>query len=372
MTSGPHPRSRSQPVHRASRRRRFAAAGAPATCLALLVVGTGAAALTSSSVASAAPPSTVVPPAAAATAVQPLTGTNSAWRKSVRSAPVNASSKSMVGNLVSQVAKGPAGVAALNVWQYNAPIVHVDRRTRRVNVRWNDCQHKGGVPRGLTGAGGVFTSVPIPWDAKPAPGNDKHFTIWEEDTDQAWDFWKLQKTPSGWQACWGGRIDHLSTNRGYFPNGFGASASGTLIAAGAIRISEVRAGRIDHAIALNLRSYGSWKQFSYPAQRSDGYSGGGPIIMGTRFRLPATIDVTRLGLSPIGVMVARAAQQYGFIVTDKGGVVSIAAQSGAMIAAQNGGVEPWVALLGRSKSYNVLAGFPWSRLQALQKDYGKP
>ncbi len=370
-THGPSPRH----ARRIPRRRRIATALCVPTALAALAATPSAISLvrtaepalaapvrSSAQIAAAYGPSTPVP----------LTGPGSAWRTSVRSAPVNHDSSTMVSDLVRQVAHGPANTAAFNVWQYNAPIVWANRTTPRYDVRFTDCQHKGHTPKGLTGKGGVFTAVPIPSYASAAPGRDAHLTVWEPDTDQVWDFWHMQKTSAGWQACWGGRIDKLSKSAGYFPNGFGASASGALVAAGAITVRDVRAGHIDHALSLAIRDYAGWKNWSFPAQRSDGSaSSGSRILMGTRFRLPASVDINRLGLTPIGKMIARAAQEYGFIVTDKSGVVAVTAQSGATMAVQNHSADPWSALLGSTKSYQVMANFPWNRLQALPKDYGK-
>ncbi len=299
-------------------------------------------------------------------------GASSVWRTDLRTAPVAANSAALVSNLTAQVNRYYAGNAAFNVWQYGGNVYTVAPGQPRVDVRWDDCQGKGSVPTGLLGPGGQFTSVPIPSDAVPTVGTDASMSIHQPATDTLWSFWKLARKADGWHACWGGRIDGASSSPGWYPGGFGVSATGLAVEGGIVNIRDVQAGRIDHALALGLLSTAQWKSFSWPAQRSDGFDTAADAIPeGTRLRLDASVDVDALALSPIGKMIARAAQTYGFIVTDKAGVVGIGAEGGSGVRTRTG-TNPWDTLLGATPSYAVLAGFPWSRLRALPKDYGKP
>ncbi|MDQ1540502.1 MAG: hypothetical protein QOH29_1228, partial [Actinomycetota bacterium] len=131
-------------------------------------------------------------------------------------------------------------------------------------------------------------------------------------------------------------------------------------------------GSIDHALALAIVDAAPWRIVSWPAQRSDGSSGSSsPIAEGTRFRLDPSVDVDRLNLTPVAKMIAKAAQQYGFIVTDKAGAVSVIGESGAGVQAATG-VNPWTAIIGKTPSYLVMRNFPWDKLEALPRNYGKP
>ncbi len=202
--------------------------------------------------------------------------------------------------------------------------------------------------------------------------SDSQLTIYSPDTDQLWEFWVARKSAGKWSACWGGRIDHASQSQGFFQDGFGASASGLALAGGTIGIEDVRRGSIDHAIALHIPAPGKWQEFSYPAQRSDGYdTSAARVPEGTRLRLDPNLNVDTLGLNPVAKMIARAAQKYGFIVTDKAGCTAVVAESPAAVVAATG-VDPWKSLLGGTPTYSVMKGFPWAKLQALPKDYGKP
>lgn len=318
-------------------------------------------------------------------------GPGSEWRRNIAGASLAANSKELTANLAGQVQRY-YGHAAFNAYDYNATFYTVGAGTPRADVIWDDCQGKGYTPPqlylqpGQPGFEGAhFRNVPMPANAVTAVGTDKSIAVYDPATDQLWEFWIAQKQADGWHACWGGRIDKASTAPGYFLNGMGSSATGLPTAGGMIRIKEIQAGRIDHALSLAIVDTENFDKVSYPAQRSDGYNPQrlpNAIWEGTRFRLDPTIDVDTLNLHPVAKIVARAAQQYGFIVTDKAGAVSVIAESGAGVQAATQS-NPWgnrnattgrmgPGLLGGSEAYQIMAGFPWDRMQALPVDYAKP
>jgi len=297
-------------------------------------------------------------------------GPSSVWKQSVRGAPVAGTSAAQVQDLARQVRDNWGGVAAFNTWNYNTTLATVGPNQPRTRVIFDDCQHKGYTPWGLYGQNGQFEDVPMPDGAAPASGGDSEITVWSPSTDQLWEFWVAHRRPDGWHACWGGRLDNVSTGPGFFGGGFGATATGLPNVGGVVSFADARRGYIDHALSLQVIDAAKWYQISYPAQRGDG-QGSGPIREGTRFRLDPSIDVDRLAINPYAKMIARAAQTYGFIVTDKGGAVAVLGEGGDALVA-NGGVNPWHDLLGNTPNYSALRGFPWDRLQALPNDWGKP
>lgn len=319
------------------------------------------------------PPSTPVHSGSAITSASYPFGPASVWRQRVDSAPLAADSEAAVAYLDQSVVSRYGGVAALNVHQYGNSFYVAPRGTPRVDVAFDDCQGKGGTPPGLTGPAGQFSGVPIPAGVVPPAGTDKQTTVYSPSTDQLWEFWVLEPTgPSSWKACWGGRIDHVSRSPGWFAGGFGASASGLSCAGGTIFLDDVRRGSIDHALSLAVTDPAIWSRVSWPAQRSDGWDTDPRALPeGTRLRLDPRINVSALRLHPLAAMVARAAQVYGFIVTDQAGAVALTAESGAAEQATTGR-DPWAAVLGNTPDYSVLAGFPWDRLQVLPQDYGRP
>ncbi|MDQ1679174.1 MAG: hypothetical protein QOI42_33 [Frankiaceae bacterium] len=300
-----------------------------------------------------------------------LFGVASYWR-SRASGGRYPQSAAMTRNLAHQVASLYGGVAAFNAHQYNVSFYTVGRTVPRVDVHWDDCQGKGHLPAGLYGSQGVFHAVPMPPGARPALGSDGELTVYSPSGDALWEFWQARRASDGWHACWGGKMTHVSTSSlPYFPGGFGVAATGLLEFAGAVSLSDVRSGAIRHVMSLAIPNPST--DVSWPAQRGDG--GGartaGSIPEGTRFRLDPRIDVSRLHLTAVGRMIARAAQIYGFVVTNRSGAVSVAAESG--LALQSAGHrDPWPSLLAGTPDYAVLKNFPWSRTQAMPKNYGKP
>jgi hypothetical protein len=209
-------------------------------------------------------------------------------------------------------------------------------------------------------------AVPIPATAQPANGTDHSLVIWQPATDTEWELWMAQRAFDGsWWACWGGRIENASQSQGVFPYPYGVAASGMSYLAGAIKASELQAGRIDHALAVNVVHATRGTQVA-PANRTDGDSTGPDAIPeGTRFRLDPSIDVTKLGLPPGGVAIARALQEYGMYVTDKSGAVVLIGESSAPYVAA-GQANPYDQAFGGLQAYLVLAGIPWDRLQVIQ------
>ncbi|WP_432511344.1 DUF4124 domain-containing protein [Kineococcus sp. SYSU DK001] len=295
--------------------------------------------------------------------------TASEWRRDIRTAPLHPNSAAMVKNVATQTANLYGGTAAFNVTKYNTSFYTVPAGQKRVDVKWTDCQGKGWTPAGLLGPGGQFVQVPIPADAVPATGTDGQLTIFSPSTDQLWEFWKAKKVGSTWSACWGGRIDGVSTSRGGFSGTFGASASGLALSGGTIGIKDVQSGSIQHAVALHLPKPG--KGYTYPATRGDGWdTSSAAVPEGTRLRLNPSVDVDALNLHPIAKMVAKAAQKYGFIVTDTSGCTSVVAESPAASIARTG-TNPWTSMMAGTPQFSIMANFPWGKLQALPKDYGK-
>jgi hypothetical protein len=321
----------------------------------------------------------IAPGAAAAALALPYAplggpfGASSVWKQNISTAPLAANSAAEIANLVPQVTSLYGGIAAFNVNQYNTTFYTATAATPKVDVGFNNCQNKPSTPTGLLGPGGEFSQVPIPANAVPATGTDGELTIWSPSSDQLWEFWVAQRDANGnWTACWGGRIDHVSSSPGYFSNGYGASASGLAISGGMIEIEDARAGVINHALALAIPSPAIWSDVSWPAQRSDGGSTDSAAIPeGTRLRLDPSINVDALPLTPIAKLVAKAAQKYGFIVTDSSGAVAVVAESGAADQKLTG-VNPWAAFMGSTPDYLTMRNFPWASLQALPKNYGQP
>ena len=104
----------------------------------------------------------------------------------------------------------------------------------------------------------AWAAVPLPSNAQPAAGSDKHLVVWQPSTNKMWEFWGLEKATEGWQASWGGAMQNVSGNPGVYgkeawpeaSTGWGASASSLPIAGGLITLEDLKQGKINHAIAI--------------------------------------------------------------------------------------------------------------------------
>jgi hypothetical protein len=291
----------------------------------------------------------------------------SIWNRPLAdAAPLDPASAALVAELDRQ--RRVHGVW-INSTTFSVPIytVPADQRGSSVHIDTPSDMFTG-IPD-ATRLAQALEGIPIPPGARPAAGTDRHLVISQPSTDTMWELWMAHRlgdgfpsrdnTP-GWHASWGAKITRVSRSPGIVMPPFGATASGLPLVAGLITLDDLKAGHIDHALALAIPD-AKQGQAVPPATRTDGaYSGPGAIPEGTRFRLPASIDVGALGLPPVARMIARAAQAYGIIVRDRAGSVAFYAEdptpSGDPILAR---------LLAGQSPAAALAKFPWERLQAL-------
>jgi hypothetical protein len=271
-------------------------------------------------------------------------------------APVRPNSAGYVKELLRQVHDyGPW----FNTTSYSVPVyvVPANQRTTKVKLdTWGpDLQQ-------------AFDAVPIPRSAKAAAGTDHSLTIWQPSTNKLWDFWLMHGSNGKWNARWGGEMDDVSSNPGYFThsgqtNNWGATATGLPLLGGLVTFADLQRGYINHALAMALVET-QREDWTWPAQRTDGnvFSKGvtTPIPEGMRFRLDPKLNIDSLHLPPIVATLARAAQKYGIIVRDKAGAVVLYGQTPVSKA------NPWPAAFQNQYPNNALALFPWSHLKALK------
>ncbi|MEW9533168.1 hypothetical protein [Microbispora sp. NPDC049125] len=292
-----------------------------------------------------------------------------------RNVPLASNSQAIVNNIKLDK-QNYYGSWAINTDTYSAPIYTVGPHTPRKRWTFSDCLN---LPHLAPVIAGSLAAVPTPPDMLVSQGSDGEVAIYQPSTDTYWDFWRAEKNAAGeWSACWGGKIEHYSRNPGIFTNPLGATATGLPLGAFAIRIEELRRGRIDHAInILTVRTRAGC--VSWPATRTDGYVEDEDIpCEGQRFRLDPAFDVNTL-TSPAARTIARAMQEYGLIMTDKSGALVTQAEDPRPYMARHGGPDPYIELFDPdhlvpdgSEKYLVLSEIPVERLQALPLDYGRP
>lgn len=306
-------------------------------------------------------------------------------------APLQEHSDKYVAELQRQIKKY-YGTVNVNVKDYTPPIYQVgpDQPTVRVRVfdskkpdfKFNPLQQQ-------------WENVPLPDDFNSAKGTDMEAVIYQPSTGKYWEFWKMQKTGQKvknsagaevdeWGARWGGHIEDLSRNPGYFVTTkegykFGTQATSLAFLAGIITIDDQLRGEVDHALHILLVECMKWEYWSHPAQRSDGHidPSANPYAIpeGAIFRLPADLDLDTMKMDPYARMIAKAVQKYGMIVSDKAGGTVFRAENPAGRYASD--PYKWI-FRGRNDkeatypAYERLRSFPWSKLQLLKLKMNKP
>jgi hypothetical protein len=222
----------------------------------------------------------------------------------------------------------------------------------------------------------AFEKVPIPPRAKPASGPDAHMTVWQPSKDRLWEFFKARKVNGAWQANFGGAIARVSEFPGFYSDKswrglsksyWGATATSLPVIAGTMRLDELRAGVIPHALAMNV-PFARPKVHSWPAQRTDGTSSDPTAVPeGARFRLDPRLNIDALHLPRLTKMMAVAAQRYGIIVRDQ------TAHAVAFFGEDPTptGTNPYAGANGYFEDQHpneLLRDFPWEHLQLLRMD----
>jgi hypothetical protein len=242
-----------------------------------------------------------------------------------------------------------------------------------------------------------LSDVPLPGSFEPAEGSDKSAIIYRPSTNELWELWLAQPTEQTtvdsagdivpeWSAGWGGHMTNVSGNPGYFledPNfpdlKWGLSATKIAVLGLIITIEEQRVGVINHALTLATTTTSS-DGFVFPAQTGDGWSPGALVKEGMIFRFPASLNLDALGLTPYGLMIARAIQNYGMVLTDTTGWGFSAITAEGQGANYPGWTDVYWdvgGILGCTSQSDyscwpddgpghLLDGIPWDQLQVIQ------
>jgi hypothetical protein len=219
----------------------------------------------------------------------------------------------------------------INIQQYSVPVYYVDGSTPKVMVKagLGGTGFRTGAASDSVAAG--TGTAPIPMGAMPAAGTDKHLSIVDRTANMEWGFWNATDT-SGWAAGEASTLD-LSGSGVRPPTadnpwwaGQGPRACGFGLIAGLVTVDEIKAGSIEHALIVAYPHIQS-RYYTPPASSAQGTTNEAlptrGIPCGGRLQLDPTLDLTTLGLSPTGLILARALQKYGAFVGDFSGAVSI-------------------------------------------------
>lgn len=198
--------------------------------------------------------------------------------------------------------------------------------------------------------------IPAPDFAKPSgpEGGTEYLVMIDPAANTAWEMHQpsFNAEDENWRATFGTVIDLSGTGvaepwmASSVPGGEPmARASGIPLTAGLIRLDEVKAGKIDHALAIAYPRPRTGK-FVSPAANALPETDTRPanhfgLPVGARIQLDPAYDIENTRLSPAAKTVARALQEYGAIIVDEAGATTLFAEgSPAQIEAWRGVLSP--------------------------------
>ncbi|MDX8152600.1 hypothetical protein SK069_13425 [Patulibacter brassicae] len=145
--------------------------------------------------------------------------------------------------------------------------------------------------RCVAGGGAVPSELRLPDDASSDPGHDGWMILVDEQQDLVWDLWRARRVGDTisyqfsrrWRLSGDGAgiLESAATPRTPSVRG-----SGVPLLAGLIRPQELRAGRIEHALAISVPSPAAGR-FVRPASTTNGLGPVGSLPEGARLRLKA-------------------------------------------------------------------------------------
>lgn len=290
--------------------------------------------------------------------------------------PAASNSAKLVASLNSQAHKyyGTKTEANVNINTHRyAPALYVAYNSDpEFDIRGWNCQRKwNGWDTDLNLQ---LRNVHLPVDMQPDPSSDGAVSVYNSDTDELVELWQARQVEGQWQACWGGKISNAGESLGAFAHGYGASASGLALWGGTIRQQELLDGHINHVISLAIPKT-KRGTISWPANRTDGNTSGTQLAIGQMLRLPASLNLDKLKLSPVARTIARAAQEYGVMITDSSGSVAFSAENPIGLATNQyskifRGRWAYLEMLGNKSKGEV--PFPLTKLVALPLNYQVP
>jgi hypothetical protein len=140
-----------------------------------------------------------------------------------------------------------------------------------------------------------------------------HVLVLEQGSCELYETWNTTYVGPGWHAGSGAKFA-LGSNA-LRPDGWtSADAAGLPVFPGLVKVSEVQAGAVNHAIRFTASK--SQNGFIHPATHAAGTASTSLPPMGLRLRLKASFDLS--GYSGPALVILTAMKQYGIILADNG------------------------------------------------------
>ena len=158
---------------------------------------------------------------------------------------------------------------------------------------------------------------PFPSTAKveggAGSGGDMHVLVVQQGTCTLFETWSSTYSSPGWSCGSGAKFDLASDT--LRPDGWtSADAAGLPVLPGLVKVSEVNAGAVKHAMRFTMNS--TQQGYIHPATHAAGKSDATLPPMGLRLRLKASFDTSPFTGPTLVILTAM--KQYGLILADNG------------------------------------------------------
>lgn len=189
-------------------------------------------------------------------------------------------------------------------------------------------------PVAISRSGVPQITTPVPVGAAPAQppasaGGDANLDIISPDHHFVDELWQARRVNGGWNATAYWRND--LTGSGVGDGGVRAYGGSSL--GGLMRTAELAAHKIPHALALALTLDQLKRGFVWPAAAEDSTDAAqsyrGDVPIGTLVAIPPSVDLGTLHLTPEGLAIATALQDYGAYVVDASSTDALYAEPSA-------------------------------------------
>ena len=237
----------------------------------------------------------------------PIFPADNAWNTDISNLPVDSHSGAWLAtsggpNLHIHPDFGDSGTSV----PYGIPFTVTNASHPKVSIRFDyaDESDPGPYPFG--------PDTPI--EGGSGSGGDQHAIMLDSSTCTLYELYDANYSAlgstAGSGAIWSLRSDALR------PNGWtSADAAGLPILPGLLRQDEVAAGYVGHAVRMTVQT--TDKSFIWPARHQAGsVSDPNYPPMGARFRLKASVDISRFSRDTQAVLTAM--KHFGLIVADNG------------------------------------------------------
>jgi hypothetical protein len=189
---------------------------------------------------------------------------------------------------------------------YGIPYTIVNSSTPKVSVAFNYADESDPGPYPLTAL--------TPIEGGQNSTGDRHAIMLDSQSCKLYELYDATYSSAG-STAGSGAIWDLRSNNLRPADWTSADAAGLPIYPGLLRLDEVKAGKITHAIRFTAQH--TDKSYLWPARHQAGTANNSSYPpMGARFRLKSTFDTT--GYSTQAKVVITAMQHYGMILADNG------------------------------------------------------